>query len=462
MPTKTTKKNNQDEIFTYIKAEAKRQQEVIDLIPSENHALPAVHEAVGSVLMHKYAEGYPRKRYYQGNDNADAVEQLCKDRALELFELDPAEWGVNVQSYSGSGANLAIYSALLQPGDKIMAMYLPDGGHLSHGWGFKGFATYVKQIYQIENYHVDAETEVFDYDAILAQAKKYQPQILISGGTAYPREIDHAKMGAIAQEVSAFYLADVSHEGGLIAGKANASPFPHADAVMMTTHKTLRGPRAALIFARRQNRAEPADQAEAAGRTDLAHLVDRAIFPGMQGGPHLHSIAGVAIALKEANTPEFQAYAAQILKNAKVMADELAAAGYRVVSGDVEKHLVLVDLRQTGVEAWIAAWALEYAGIILNRNTVPNDTGSPYYPSGLRLGTPIVTTRGMKEPEMEQIAAWIIDVLEYSKKWQLPTDKAERRTFLKDFKAELPKDKKLAEVKAAVTEFTKDWPVFVG
>lgn len=450
-----------DPIFKVIAAESLRQRSVIDLIPSENHASPAVHRAVGSVLMHKYAEGYPRARYYQGNEQADQVEQLCRDRALATFGLNPSEWGVNVQAYSGSGANLAIYNALLQPGDKIMAMYLPDGGHLSHGWGFKDFKTLVRKLYTVEFYHVDPKTEVFDYDAILKQAKKYRPKMLISGGTAYPRQIDHVRMGQIARQVGALYLADVSHEGGLIAGRVNDSPFPHADVVMMTTHKTLRGPRAALIFGRRSPLVAAGNLGLSQSETaDISKLIDKSIFPGMQGGPHLHSIAGVAVALAEAQQPAFRVYAKQILKNAQVLAKDLAKAGYRVVSGSVEKHLVLLDLRGSGAEAWIAAWALEAAGIILNRNTVPNDTGSPYYPSGLRLGTPIVTTRGMKQSEMHQIAAWIIQVLEYSKRWQLPEDAVERKAFLKDFKKQLPRDRFLGGVKRQVAAFAKKYPSF--
>lgn len=449
---------NQDQVFSLIQAEKKRQTEVIDLIPSENHASPAVHQAVGSILMHKYAEGYPKKRYYQGNAEVDQVEQLCRDRALEAFGLSTDDWGVNVQAYSGSGANLAVYNALLEPGDTIMAMYLPDGGHLSHGWGFKEFKTFVKKVFKIEYYHVDPEAEVFDYDQILEQAKLVRPKLVISGGTAYPREINHAKMGSIAQAVGAFYHADIAHEGGLVAAGVNASPFAHADTVMLTTHKTLRGPRGALIFGRKQNRVEA--KAEESGRDDLANLIDRSIFPGMQGGPHLHSIAGIAVALQEAMRPAFKTYAQQILDNAKVLAKAFDQAGYRVVSGNVEKHLILLDMRGSDVEPWIVAWALEYAGIVLNRNTVPNDDGSPYYPSGIRLGTPIVTTRGMKQPEMTKIADWILQVFDHSKQWQLPQNKTERRAFLKSFKKNVATDKKLKQIKKEVSAFAKQWPLF--
>lgn len=440
-----------DLIFNLINQEAQRQQDTIQLIPSENIASPQVHQAVGSVLMHKYAEGYPGKRYYQGNQYVDEVERLCQQRALAAFNLDEQDWGVNVQSYSGSGANLAVYDALLQPGDTIMAMYLPDGGHLSHGWGRGEFKTHVKKIYDIQYYHVDAKTEVFDYDQLEAQAKQVKPKLIISGGTAYPREIDHQRLADIAHSVGSWYHADIAHEGGLVAAGAHPSPFAFADTVMLTTHKTLRGPRGALVFGRKSN---PIDD------RDLIAEINRSIFPGMQGGPHLHSIAGIAVALVQVQTPQFMQYAQQVVKNAQLLADKFVEAGYHVLSGGTDKHLVLMDVRSQGIEAWLAAWALEYAGIILNRNTIPGDPGSPFYPSGIRLGTPIVTTRGMKESEMEQIFDWIHQVFEYSKQWQLPTDNAGRREFIKQFKADLETDQTLAELKVEVTEFAQQWPVF--
>jgi glycine hydroxymethyltransferase len=442
-------------VTTIIKKETKRQLDCIDLIPSENHTSPEVRKAVGSVLMHKYAEGYPGKRYYQGNIQADAIENLCRDRALETFKLDPAEWGVNVQAHSGSPANMAIYNALLEPGATMMAMYLPDGGHLSHGWEFKGFRTLVRKIWPAVHYHVDPQTFQFDYEQIRQQALAEKPTMLISGGTAYTREIDHAKMAAIAAEVGAFYFADVSHEGGIIAAGEHNSPFLHADVVMMTTHKTLRGPRGALIFARHQAKNRPAEE------RDLIAIIDKSVMPGMQGGPHLHSIAGIAVALREAQQPQFKKYIKQVKKNAQVLAKELIKHGYTVASGGVEKHLVLLDLRGTAVTAWIAAWALEYAGIVLNYNTVPNETGAPLFPSGMRLGSPIVTTRGMKEPEMKQIAAWIAQVMEYSQQWTIPTDKVERKAWLKKFKTEiLPADKYLKKLRKEVTVFARQFPAF--
>ncbi|PIR59286.1 MAG: serine hydroxymethyltransferase [Candidatus Pacebacteria bacterium CG10_big_fil_rev_8_21_14_0_10_56_10] len=456
MPS-TNKTSSSDQVFQIINRERRRQRQVIDLIPSENHASPAVHRAVGSVLMHKYAEGYPRQRYYQGNAHADQVEDICRRRALETFGLQSHLWGVNVQGYSGSPANLAVYNALLRPAETIMAMYLPDGGHLSHGWKFKQFSTLVGKIWNIHYYHVAGDQLTFDYDQLEQEAVQAQPQLIISGGTAYPRQIDHYRMGRIAKRVGAYYLADISHEAGLIAAGVNAAPFRYADVVMTTTHKTLRGPRGALIFGRRRSRIKP--------EVDVAYQIDRSIFPGIQGGPHLHTIAGVAVALREAQRPAFRRYAQQVLDNTQVMAREFKRAGYRLISGGSDKHYVLVDVHSHGVEAWLAAWALEYAGIVLNRNTIPNESGSPYYPSGVRLGAPVVTTRGMKTADIEQVMEWLLDGLEYSRRWQLPgggqgNQRRQRRAYISQFLSELPRDRHLNKLRRQVTVFAKQFPVF--
>ena len=433
-----------DKIFELIKNEEMRQSSTLMMIPSENYTYPEVHKAVGSVLMHKYAEGQPRKRYYQGNENVDSIEETAEQLALEVFKLDPEEWHVNVQPYSGTPANLAIYNALLEPGDKIMAMYLPDGGHLSHGWIYKGNSiTFTSKIFDINFYHVEPETGVFDYDEILRQAIKIKPKLLISGGTAYPREIDHQKMGEIAKAVGAYYLADVAHEAGLIAGGANASPFDYADAVTMTTHKTLRGPRGALAFVRKE----------------YAEALDKSIFPGLQGGPHLHTIAGIAVSLEKTKSEEFKKYAIQTVKNAQVLSDSLKEKGYEVVSGGTDKHLVLVDLRNRNVNGWFAAWALEKAGIIVNRNTVPGEDGSPYYPSGIRLGTPALTVRGMKEPEIQQIAEWIDEVLAFIGERTVPEDADERKVVTKNFLKYIENEPKLGEIKTLVTALTSKFPL---
>lgn len=434
-----------DPIFGLIKREEQRQEEYLALIPSENYVSRNVMRAVGSVLMNKYAEGQAKKRYYQGNAIIDEVELLCKSRAFQAFRVDEKEWGVNVQALSGSPANLAVLSALAEPGQRILSMYLPDGGHLSHGWQLPGNkVSLVSKIWDIAFYHVDQKTKIFNYDEIEQQAKIFMPKIIISGGTAYPREIDHKRMARIAKSVGAYYLADIAHEAGLISAGANSSPFPYADVVTMTTHKTLRGPRGAIIFSRKP--------------LDIA--VDKAVFPGMQGGPHEHTIAGIAVALGEALQPSFKLYANQVVANAKVLAEKLLKAGYDVVSGGTDKHLILLDLRDVGISGWVAAWVLEYAGIVANRNTVPYETASPFFPSGLRLGTPAVTTRGMKQKEMEKIAGWVIEVLNYAKKWQLPIEKEERKNFIEAFRKEIQTDTKLAGIKKQVTVLCKKFPVY--
>ena len=414
------------------------------MIPSENYTYPEVREAVGSVLMHKYAENLPKKRYYQGMKNVDDLEQMVQKLALDVFRLSDKIWGVNVQPYSGTPANLAVYNAVLEPGDKIMAMFLPDGGHLSHGWEYKGKKiTMTSKIYKIGFYHVDKKTLVFDYDQIEKQAKKFRPKLLISGGTAYPREINHARMGEIAKSVGAYYLADIAHEAGLVVAGVNKSPFRHADFVTMTTHKTLRGPRGALAFA----------------RNEFIDLLNSSVFPGFQGGPHMHTIAGIGIALEKTRTSQFKKYAKQVVVNAKTIASELNKYGFNVVSGGTEKHLILVDLRNKNINGWFVAWALEHAGIVANRNTVPYDTGSPYYPSGLRLGTPGITVQGMKEKEMKKIAGWINEVVEHVGERSIPEDQTERAKQLKEFRKEVSDDKKLKSIAKEVKVLCKKFPI---
>lgn len=433
-----------DKVFELIIKEEKRQRETLMMIPSENYTYPEVRRAVGSVLMQKYAEGQPYKRYYQGMANVDELETLCEKLALDAFNLDPEKWGVNVQPYSGTPANLAVYNALLNPGEKIMGMYLPDGGHLSHGWEYKGKkVTLTSKIWNVEFYHVDPKTQVFNYDQIEKQARKFKPRLLISGGTAYPQEINHKRMGEIAKSVGAYYMADVAHEAGLIAGGANKSPFPYADVVTMTTHKTLRGPRGAMLFARRE----------------LMEAVDSAIFPGMQGGPHMHTIAGIAIALEKTKTKAFKEYAKQTVLNAKTVASEFIKCGYDVVSGGTGKHLVLIDLRSKNVSGWFVAWALEKANIVANRNTIPYDTGSPYYPSGLRLGTPALTVRGMKEKEMVKIVSLIDKVVSHLGERTIPDDPEERNNYLKSFKKEIDNDVLLKTIAREVKNLTKKFPI---
>lgn len=392
------------EIYDLITAEDKRQHTELEMIPSENFVSDAVKEAVGSVLMNKYSEGQPFKRYYQGNKYIDEIESLVEKRALQAFGLEENTWHVNVQPVTGSIANLAVYAAILKPGDKMLAMSLYDGGHLSHGWKLPDTGkpiSFTARIFDTHFYAVDPKTRVFDYDSIFSRAKEVKPQILISGGTAYPRQIDHKKMREIADAVGAYYMADIAHEAGLVAAHVNDSPFPYAHVVTMTTRKTLRGPIGAMIFANKN----------LFKNFDVAEAINFAVFPSLQGGPQNHSIAGIGVALREAMTPEFKVYAEQVIKNAQTLAAELNKAGFDIVSGGTDKHLVLVDLRSRGWNGKDAAIALEKIGIIANKNTVPGETGKPWNPSGLRLGTPALTTRGYKEKDFIKIAQKISKTL---------------------------------------------------
>lgn len=433
-----------DKIFDLIKQEQKRQEETLMMIPSENYAWPEVAAAVGSVLMNKYAEGYPKKRYYQGNGVVDEIELLCQRRALEAFGLDGDNYGVNVQPHSGCEANLAVYNALLAPGDKILAMNLLHGGHLSHGWRWQDQkTTFVSKIWRTEFYGVDKGTMVFDYDQIEKLAEQFKPKLIISGGTAYPREINYQRMGEIARSTDAYYLADIAHEAGLVAAGVNDSPFRYADVVTMTTHKTLRGPRGALIFARQ----------------GLTEAINKSVFPGLQGGPHMHTIAGIAVALGKTKTKEFKDCARNTVKNAKSLANGLIENGLDLISGGTDKHLLLIDLRNKNTNGWFAAWALEAAGIIVNRNTIPYDASPPYYPLGIRLGTPALTVRGMGGDEMKQIAEWISTVIKALKSENIPEDRDERSSVLKKFKSETPAIKEVMEVRNKVKILCSQFPI---
>lgn len=375
------------EIYEAIEREKKRQAEGIELIPSENYVSEAVLEAMGSILTNKYSEGYPGKRYYGGQENIDFIENLAIDRAKKLFGAEH----VNVQPYSGSPANSAIYFAMLQFGDTVMGLKLDHGGHITHGLpiSFSGKA------YNFVQYGVEKETGRLNMDQIAELAREHKPKMIVAGFTAYPRDIEWEKFKKIADEVGALTMADISHTAGLIAAGELASPVPYFDVVMSTTHKTLRGPRGAIIMCKEKH----------------AQAIDKAVFPGMQGGPHDHIIAGKAVAFKEALKPEFKEYARQIKKNAHHLAEELKKRGFELVSGGTDTHLILADLTKKGVPGKQAQTVLDTVGITLNKNTVPFDIRPPMDPSGIRLGTPAVTTRGMKEPEMEKIADWIDRVI---------------------------------------------------
>ncbi len=391
------------QIKKLIDTEKKRQKKVINLIASENYVSNDVLEALGSELTNKYAEGYSRLRYYGGNENVDKIEDLCKERALSLFGLAPATWNVNVQPLSGSPANMAVYLALVPKEGKIMGMSLDHGGHLTHGHKVSASGKFWTQV----PYGLNKDTELLDYDALKSLATQEKPAIIVGGYTAYPRTVDFKKLREIADASGALLMVDMSHIAGLVAGKAYPSPFEYADVVTTTVHKTLRGPRSALIFSKVDAR-------------ELGKKIDKAVFPGLQGGPHLNQIAAVAVALKEASTPAFRKYAAQVKKNATVLAAELQNRGWKIISGGTDSHLVLVDTWMAGVKndkgagavpGKIASDALERAGIIVNKNTIPFDTRPPVDPSGIRLGTAAETTRGKKEKDFKQIAQQIDDVL---------------------------------------------------
>ncbi|HKM46381.1 MAG TPA: serine hydroxymethyltransferase [Terriglobales bacterium] len=377
------------EISNAIDNEVRRQHEGLELIASENFVSEAVLEAAGSVFTNKYAEGYPGKRYYGGCEFTDVVENLARDRAKQLFGAEHA----NVQPHSGSQANQAAYAAVLQPGDTILGLNLAHGGHLTHGHplNFSG------KTYKIVPYGVTKETETIDYDELEKLATAEHPKLIIGGGSAYPRIIDFARMRKIADKVGALYLVDMAHFAGLVAGGAHPSPVPHAHIVTSTTHKTLRGPRAGMILSKQE----------------FAAPIDKTVFPGIQGGPLVHIIAAKAVCFLEASQPSFRDYARQIVANAKVMAETLAADGYRIISGGTDTHLMLVDVFAKGMLGSEAEKALGEAGITVNKNAIPFDTNPPMKPSGIRIGSPAMTTRGMKEAEMRQISHWISEALDH-------------------------------------------------
>ncbi len=388
------------EVEKLIKAESKRQKKVINLVASENYVSADVLEALGSEFTNKYAEGYSASRYYGGNEISDKIEELAKTRALKLFGLSSSRWSVNVQPLSGSPANLAVYLALVPIGGKIMGMSLDHGGHLTHGHNVSITGKVWKQV----SFGVDAKKERLDYLVIRKIAIEEKPSIIIAGFTAYPRKINFKEFRSIADACGALLMVDMSHTAGLIAGRQYGSPFNYADVVTSTTHKTLRGPRSAMIFSRKDSRA-------------LDKKIDKAVFPGIQGGPHLNQIAGIAVALKEASTPAFKKYTEQVVKNAKILSSELGKMGWRIVSGGTDSHLILVDtwLNGEGISGKEAATLLENKGIIVNKNMIPNDTRSPSDPSGIRIGTAAETTRGAKEKDMIKIAERIDKIIGHKK-----------------------------------------------
>ncbi|MBD3280797.1 aminotransferase class I/II-fold pyridoxal phosphate-dependent enzyme [Candidatus Dojkabacteria bacterium] len=443
-------KKTDPELHNLIEAEQQRQQDKLSMIPSENFASKAVREAVGSVMMNKYSEGNIGKRYYEGNQYIDQIEQLAIDRAKRAFSL-PDDWDVNVQALSGSNANLAVYLTVLDIGDTMMGMYLPDGGHLSHGWSYEpGVQMHpdnllymggerkvhiTSKIYDTIQYKTSPDNQLFDWDEIEKIATEKKPKLIITGGTAYPRDFDYKRVKEIASKVGAYYLADIAHEAGLISAGVLNSPVGIADFVTLTTHKTLRCTRGAMIMA----------------NEELIKKVNRAILPGLQGGPHNHNIAGIVAGLEEALKPEFKEYAKQVIANSKLLADELKKYDFRLVTDGTDKHLILIDLTNKGIYGKKSARALDHAGIVTNMNTMPQETRSPADPSALRLGTPIITGRGMKEAEMKQIAEWINAVIEIAKEYaELDFD---------EFENAIRNDDRIEAIANGVKQLCKKYPL---
>jgi glycine hydroxymethyltransferase len=430
------------EIAKLIAGEKKRQKEGLEMIPSENYVSKAVSGAVGSVLENKYAEGYPRKRYYTGNEFVDPIEQLCIDRAKKLFGVEH----VNVQPYSGSPANLEIFGAICEPGkDVVLSQLLTHGGHLSMGQEASFTSKYYKAVY----YHLTNEGEV-DWEELRKLAREYKPKIIWAGGTAYTKIFEWEKYAEIADEVGAFFVADISHIGGLVAGGAHPSPVPYAHVVMTTTHKTLRGPRGAIIMVTKKGiEKDP----------DLSAKIDKSVFPGHQGGPHMNKIAGIAVALKEADTTEFKEYATQVVKNAKVLANELKKLGFDLIGNGTENHMIWIDMRNKGLEGWHAHIVLEMANIFGNKQTIPNDPKKPFYPSGYRLGTPAITTRGMKEAEMKKIAEFIDRGIKIAQKYNLSEISSENKEISQkargEFKRRVRAGKEIRLLKKEVVTLSK-------
>ena len=437
------------QIHEAIMNELKRQREGLEMIPSENFTSQAVLEAMGSILTNKYSEGYPAHRYYGGNQFIDVVEKTAQDRAKALFKVAH----VNVQPYSGSPANLAIYMAVCKPGDTIMGQNLPDGGHLTHG--FKTSLT--GQIFNSVPYHVKADGYL-DIEEAARLAKVHKPKLIWIGATAYTRPLPFKEFAKIAEECGAYLAADVSHISGLIAAGAHESPVDYVDIVMTTTHKTLRGPRGAMIMVTEKGlKKDP----------DLANKIDKTIFPGMQGGPHNHITAGIAIALAEASTPAFKEYGNQIVRNARALGESLKRRNIKLVTGGTDNHMLLIDLTPFGSGLGVFVQdALDQANITVNKNTIPKDPAPPFYPSGIRLGTPALTTRGMKEPEMDEIGGLIADVVEETMRIlpsrQLPDDKDTRQSMIRAFKEQLPANKKLAAVRQNVMRLCERFPLYPG
>jgi glycine hydroxymethyltransferase len=435
---------SKDKIFQLIKDEEQRQKAMIGLIPSENHISPEVSQVLSSSLSSKYAEGYPGRRYYEGNQIVDEIENLAKERVEKLFGVPHA----NVQPYSGSPANSAVQFALLETGDTMMGLALSGGGHLTHG---HPKVTFSGKYFNSVQYDLD-DNDRIDFDQVRELALKHQPKLMIIGNTAYPFLMDFERFGKIAKEVGAWVLADISHVTGLVVTGEHPDPVPYVDVVMSTTHKTFRGPRGAMILVTQRGLDRD---------PKLASKIDKAVFPALQGGPHNATTAAIAVAAQEATRPEFKKYGQQLRKNADVLADSLKKKGLKLVGDGTETHLMLIDLTNYSDGMGLqVAFAMDVAGIYANRNTIPQEPISPFYPSGVRIGTPLVTTRGMKEPAMEQIADWIVRVVAEVKAEVLPADRAERRAFIKAFRSRALENKNLLAIRQEVEAMASKFPLF--
>lgn len=436
-------KETDPQIFELIEAEKQRRREGLEMIPSENHTSPAVLEALGSILTDKYSEGYPGKRYYGGNQFFDQIENLAIERAKKAFGVPHA----NVQPYSGSPANTAVYLAVCNFGDVIMGQNLPDGGHLTHGWK----ATLSAKLYKSVPYHVKKDGYI-DLEEVINLAREHKPKLIWCGATAYVREFPFEEISKIADEVGAYFVADVAHIAGLIVAGAHKSPVPFVHIITTTTHKTLRGPRGGLIMVTQKGLDKD---------SELGEKIDKAVFPaGVQGGPHNHQTAAIAVALGEALKPGFKEYGKQIVKNAKSLAEELMRCGVKIVSDGTDNHMILIDLTPYGKGMGVFLQdALDLAGITVNKNTIPADPSSPFYPSGVRLGTPAITTRGMKENEMRIIGDWIAKVVGEIKNYRLPENKEEMKPYIKKFQEEMAGNKIIKEIKQEVLDFSRKFPI---
>lgn len=438
------KKKPTDKIFSLIEQEEQRQLEKIGLIPSENNTSPEVQSVLSSCLSNKYSEGYSKARYYEGNQIIDQIELEAIDRIKTLFEVPY----VNVQPYSGSPANAAIYFALMQPGETLLGLKLAMGGHLTHG---HPDVTFSGRFYNSVQYGLNHKARI-DFDEVRQLAKKHQPQVIVAGNTAYPFELDFKSFREIADEVGAWLMADISHITGLVIAGEHQSPVPYVDVIMSTTHKTFRGPRGAMIMATDKGLARD---------PRLGKKIDSAIIPGLQGGPHNATTAGIAVAAAEAMRPEFKKYGQQIRRNADALAKSLMDEDLKLVGDGTETHLMLIDLTSLGFGLGKqVAYAMDVAGMYANRNTIPDEPVSPFYPSGVRLGTPLVTTRGMKEAEMNQIGQWIARVAKHIQSHELPQEKTDRSKFLREFKKQARQDKQLLEILDEVKQMTNKFPLF--